>query len=87
MTIMIDKKDEMIIAELKKDARKTTKAIAANIHIPRVTVHDRIQKMIHNGIIKSFDVTIDYKKIGFTTEVFIFIAFTPNPDISQLINF
>ncbi|MCX6665098.1 MAG: Lrp/AsnC family transcriptional regulator [Euryarchaeota archaeon] len=80
---MIDKKDEMIIAELKKDARKTTKAIAANINIPRVTVHDRIQKMIHKGIIKSFDVIIDYKKIGFTTEVFIFIAFTPNPEISQ----
>ena len=80
---MLDKKDEMIIAELKKDARKTTKAIAANIHIPRVTVHDRIQKMIQRGIIKSFDVTVDYKKIGFSTEVFIFVSFLPNPDVSQ----
>jgi Lrp/AsnC family transcriptional regulator, leucine-responsive regulatory protein len=83
MSIMIDKKDEMIIAELKKNARNSTKNIAANIDIPRVTVHDRIQKMIGQGIIKSFNISIDYKKIGYTTEVFIFISFIPTPDISQ----
>jgi len=80
---MIDKKDEMILSELKKDARQTTKAIANTTHIPRVTVHDRIQKMIQNGIIKAFHVSIDYKKIGFPTEVFIFISFNTNPEVSQ----
>ncbi|MDH7517198.1 MAG: Lrp/AsnC family transcriptional regulator [Candidatus Thermoplasmatota archaeon] len=80
---MIDKKDEMILSELKKNARNSTKKISLNIGIPRVTVHDRIQKMIKNGIIKSFNVSIDYKKIGFGTEVFIFVSFLPNPDISQ----
>lgn len=83
MSIMIDKKDEMIIAELKKNTRNSTKNIAANIDIPRVTVHDRIQKMIKQGIIKSFNISIDYKKIGYTTEVFIFISFIPTPDVSQ----
>jgi Lrp/AsnC family leucine-responsive transcriptional regulator len=83
MSIMIDKKDEMIIAELKKNARNSTKHIATQINIPRVTVHDRIQKMIEQGIIKSFNVSIDYKKIGYTTEVFIFISFIPSPDVSQ----
>src|SRR4030042_1283847 len=39
--------------------------------------------MIQRGIIKSFDVTIDYKKIGFSTEVFIFVSFLPNPEVSQ----
>jgi Lrp/AsnC family transcriptional regulator, leucine-responsive regulatory protein len=83
MSIMIDKKDEMIIAELKKNARNSTKNIAKNINMPRVTVHDRIQKMKEEGIIKSFNVSIDYKKIGFATEVFIFISFIPTPDVSQ----
>jgi len=80
---MIDTKDEMIIMELKKNARNSTKNIAANINVPRVTVRDRIQKMIQQGIIKSFNVSIDYKKIGFTTDVFIFISFIPTPDVSQ----
>jgi Lrp/AsnC family leucine-responsive transcriptional regulator len=83
MSVMMDKKDEMILAELKKNARNSTKKIATNTGVPRVTVHDHIQKMIEKGIIKSFNVSIDYKKIGFSTEVFIFISFLPNHDISQ----
>ena len=69
--IMIDKKDEVILAELKKNARNSTKNIATRVKIPRVTVHDRIQKMIERGIIKSFNVTIDYKKIGFPLPIFL----------------
>jgi Lrp/AsnC family leucine-responsive transcriptional regulator len=80
---MIDEKDEMIIGELKKNARNSTKNIAARINLPRVTVHDRIQKMLKRGVIKSFNVSIDYKKIGYPTEVFIFVSFIPTPDVSQ----
>lgn len=83
MLIMIDKKDEIILNELKKNARESTKTIASNIKIPRVTVHDRINKMIQKGIIKSFNVTIDYKKIGYSSEVFIFVSFLFNPEVSQ----
>jgi len=83
MPIMLDKKDQVILKELKKNSRNSTKKIAANVNIPRVTVHDRIQKMIKNGIIKSFSVSTDYKKIGLSTEVFIFVSFLPNVDVSQ----
>jgi len=83
MSIMIDKKDKIILTELKKNARNSTKNIAARVKIPRVTVHDRIQKMVERGIIKSFNVTIDYKKVGFSSEVFIFVSFLPNLEVSQ----
>jgi len=83
MSIMFDKKDQIILDELKKNSRVSTKDISRNVKIPRVTVHDRIQKMIKNGIIKSFDVSIDFKKIGLPTEVFIFVSFLPNAEISQ----
>ena len=83
MSIMIDEKDKIILAELKKNARNSTKNIATKVKIPRVTVHDRIKKMIERGIIKSFNVTIDYKKIGLSTEVFIFVSFLFNPEVSQ----
>ena len=83
MLIMIDEKDQKIIKELEKNSRNTTKKIASNVGIPRVTVHDRIQKMKEKGIIKKFTVNINYKKIGLPTEVFIFISFLPNIDVSQ----
>ncbi|MCK5259078.1 MAG: winged helix-turn-helix transcriptional regulator [Thermoplasmatales archaeon] len=50
---MLDEKDECILAELKKNSRNSTKNIASNVKIPRITVHSRIQKMIDNKIIHS----------------------------------
>jgi len=83
MLIMFDEKDRIILTELKKNARNSTKNIATKVKIPRVTVHDRIQKMIERGIIKSFNVKIDYKKIGLHSNVFIFVSFLYNTDVSQ----
>ena len=80
---MIDEKDKKIIEELKKNSRNSTKKIASNIKIPRVTVHDRINKLKNNKIIKRFTIDLDYRKIGFPTEVFIFVSFQSNMDISQ----
>ena len=80
---MVDDKDLLILEELKKNARASTKTIAASIDLPRVTVHDRIHKMLTTGVIKTFNVSIDYAKLGFTTEAYIFISFLPNPDLSQ----
>lgn len=83
MTIMIDKKDEIILKELKKNSRNTTKQIAKNVKIPRVTVHDRIEKMKQKNIIKSFTTVVDYKKIGIGTKAFIFVSFLHNTNVSQ----
>jgi len=83
MSVMLDRKDEIILDELKKNARNTTKNIGKNLKIPRVTVHDRIQKMINKGIIKSFTIIPDYKKIGLSCTVFIFIAFQSDVHVSQ----
>lgn len=83
MTIMIDNKDEIIIKELKKNSRNTTKQISKNVNIPRVTVHDRIEKMKEKNIIKSFTTIINYQKIGLTTKAFIFVSFLHNTNVSQ----
>lgn len=83
MSVMIDKKDEIILYELKKNARDTTKNIGKTVKIPRITVHDRIKKMVNNGVIKSFTIIPDYKKIGFSCTAFIFVSFQSNVNISQ----
>ena len=80
---MLDKKDQVILTELKKNSRNSTKTIASNVKIPRVTVHDRIQKMQEKGIIKSFTTIVDYEKLGLSTKVFIFVSFLHNTNVSQ----
>jgi DNA-binding Lrp family transcriptional regulator len=74
---MLDEKDRRILAELKKNARESTKKIATTVTMPRVTVHDRIQKMIERGVIASFTVIPDYEKLDLSTTVFIFVASNP----------
>jgi len=80
---MIDEKDRAIIAELRKNARMTTKDIAKVIKLPRTTVSERIKKMIEKGIIKKFTALLNYEKIGLPITAFILISFLPNPEISQ----
>lgn len=80
---MIDEKDRLILAELKKNSRKSITDIGKKIKIPRVTVHDRINKMINNGVIKSFTAIPDYYKLGLSCKVFIFVSFKADANISQ----
>ena len=77
MSIMVDEKDMRILVELKKNSRNSTKNIASNVKIPRITVRDRIQKMIDNKIIKSFTIILNHEKLGFATTAFIFVATNP----------
>jgi Lrp/AsnC family transcriptional regulator, leucine-responsive regulatory protein len=80
---MLDDKDRAILTELQKDARRSTKAIAKDLNIPRATVHERIKRMMDKGIIKGFTVVPDYSQLGEPVTAFILISFLPNNDISQ----
>jgi DNA-binding Lrp family transcriptional regulator len=80
---MLDEKDRIILSQLKENSRQTTKTIAFKVKIPRVTVHDRIKKMVELGIIKSFCTIPDYQKIGLPSIVFIFVSFRSDKKISQ----
>ncbi len=80
---MIDEKNRVIIEELKKNARQSTKILAKAIKLPRTTVGERIKKMATQGIIKKFTVMLDYEKIGLSITAFILVSFLPNPELSQ----
>ena len=80
---MLDDKDRVILTELQKDARRSTKAIAKDLNIPRATVHERIKRMMDKGIIKGFTVVPDYSQLGEPVTAFILISFLPNNDVSQ----
>jgi Lrp/AsnC family leucine-responsive transcriptional regulator len=77
VTGMLDEKDRAILGALEKDARRSTKAIAAELNIPRATVHERIKRMRERGIIKGFTVVPDFSKMGEPITAFVLVSFTP----------
>lgn len=80
---MLDEKDSAILAELVADARKTTKAIAKSLDIPRATVHDRIVRMEQKGVIRRYTAIPDYPKLGLGVTAFILVQFEPTEGASQ----
>lgn len=73
----MDEKDEMILEELRKDGRQSTSRISRKLRIPRVTVHDRMQKMLKDGTISRIVAVPDYGKVGRPLTAFILMRYEP----------
>ena len=84
-SICMDKKDKKILDLLELDSGLTTSKISKKTNIPITTVHNRIQKMKKEGVIKNFTVNINYEKIGKPLTAYILVAVNQNlsGDISQ----
>jgi len=80
---MLDEKDSSILEELMKDSRKTTKAIARELAIPRATVHDRIQRMEDRKVIRRYTAVPDYAQLGLGVTSFVLVQFEPEKGVSQ----
>ncbi|MEM0342661.1 MAG: Lrp/AsnC family transcriptional regulator [Thermoplasmata archaeon] len=80
---MLDEKDILILEELMKDSRKTTKAIARELDMPRATVHDRIVKMEERGVIRKYTAVPDYAQLGLGVTAFVLVQFEPEKGVSQ----
>jgi DNA-binding Lrp family transcriptional regulator len=60
----VDKKDRKIIAILKGNARASIREISDATGIRPSTVHKRIQKLVENGVIENFTVTLNDEMVG-----------------------
>ena len=83
MTDMVDERDRLILSELELDSRQSTADISRKTGIPRVTVHERIQRMKAKGIIRRFTIERDHALCGRPTTAFVLVGFAPAPDTSQ----
>ncbi|MBU1197186.1 Lrp/AsnC family transcriptional regulator [Candidatus Micrarchaeota archaeon] len=53
----------------------STVEISGKTGIPRVTVHERMKKMLHAGVIRKFSVVPDYSKLGLNTTAFVLVGY------------
>lgn len=60
----LDKKDFLVLEALKGNSKQTTNAIARRTAIPVTTVHNRIKRLEHSGIIKSYTVQLNHEKLN-----------------------
>ena len=69
----IDNKNQRIIDVLKQDSREPIREIAKKTKIRPSTVHQRIQKLLENGVIEKFTIKLNNKAVGENFIVFMLV--------------
>ncbi len=70
-THQIDRLDKKILQLISKDARIPFLEVARECNVSGAAIHQRIQKLRNNGIIKGSEFIVDNYKIGYQTCAYI----------------
>lgn len=81
----LDKFDVFIIQELEKDGRLAYSTIAANLKISNTMVHQRVNRLMEQGILLGIKPVLNEKKIGYDWGAFTGITLNKDQDSSRII--
>lgn len=82
---LLDEFDINIIKELEKDGRIAFSSIAANLKISNTMVHQRINRLIENGVLTGIKPVLNEKKIGYDWAAFTGITLQKDHDSAKVI--
>jgi DNA-binding Lrp family transcriptional regulator len=64
--VEIDTVDRKLLIELLKDSRVSLRKLAEEMNVSPATLHNRLFRLVQEGIIKGFTALVDYSKLGYT---------------------
>jgi Lrp/AsnC family transcriptional regulator for asnA, asnC and gidA len=74
----LDRLDLRIIRSLSQNARKPFSTIANELEVSDATVRKRVNRLVDEGIIKQFNLLLDYHRIGRIVKAFIGLRVNAN---------
>ncbi len=74
----LDRLDLRIIRSLSQNARKPYSTIAKELEVSDATVRKRVNRLVEEGIIKQFNLLLDYHRIGRIVKAFIGLRVNAN---------
>ncbi len=80
---VMDEKDRRILDYLMERGRDKIADISRKLDIPRITVYERMQHMISDGIIKGFTAIPEYSSINLGTMAYVFVSYDPKSGTTQ----
>ncbi|KIA98634.1 MULTISPECIES: Lrp/AsnC family transcriptional regulator [unclassified Flavobacterium] len=81
----LDEFDINIIKQLEKDGRMAYSAIATNLKISNTMVHQRINRLIEQGVLSGIKPVVNEKKIGYDWASFTGITLNKDSDSDRII--
>ncbi|MEJ2780905.1 Lrp/AsnC family transcriptional regulator [Stygiolobus sp. CP850M] len=64
--VEIDTVDRKLLIELLKDSRVSLRKLAEEMNVSPATLHNRLFRLVQEGVIKGFTALIDYSKLGYS---------------------
>lgn len=62
----MDTIDRKLLIELLRDARTSLRRLSEEINVSPATLHNRLTRLVQEGVIKGFTALLDYSKLGYT---------------------
>ncbi len=75
--VPFDEKDKEILNFLQENYRISYKDLSKKVNLAASTIHNRVQNMIKEGIIKKFDTILDPSKVGYKSIAILGLAVDP----------
>ncbi|NHI83731.1 MAG: Lrp/AsnC family transcriptional regulator [Candidatus Thorarchaeota archaeon] len=70
----IDKYDRKIIELLSEDARSSLRDIGKKVKLSASSVRNRMARLVEIGVIKSYTLDVDWRKVGYDIQVLLLIS-------------
>ncbi|MEO7976773.1 Lrp/AsnC family transcriptional regulator [Flavobacterium sp.] len=83
--LALDEFDIKIIKELEKDGRMAFSSIATTLKISNTMVHQRVNRLVEQGIISGIKPLVNEKKIGYDWASFTGITLNKDSDSDRII--
>jgi len=80
----LDGLDHRIIDHLTRDGRATYGAIGASVGLSAPAVKRRMDRLVHDGIIRRFTVEVDHVQLGISLEAFTELTFSGDTRVDEI---
>ncbi len=77
LKLPFDDKDKEILNFLQENYRISYKDLSKKVNLAASTIHNRVQNMIKEGIIKKFDTIVDPSKVGYNAIAILGLSVDP----------
>lgn len=64
--VEIDAVDRKLLMEILRDSRVSLRRLAEEMNVSPATLHNRLLRLVQEGVIKGFTALIDYSKLGYS---------------------
>ncbi|AEB94436.1 MAG: Lrp/AsnC family transcriptional regulator [Metallosphaera sp.] len=71
--IDLDTIDRRLLIELLRDSRVSLRRLSEEMNVSPATLHNRLTKMVQEGVIRGFTTLVDYTKLGYSLSAIIMV--------------